>query len=219
MRNLYRAVVAAAVMVGAFLFTIGSAVAAPSDQDRTWMIAAHQSNLAEIAAGTSAQSHATTPEVKNLGAMFIKNHTALDNSLKDAAQQLGVPLPSAPTAEQQAQLAQVEANSGQAYDTAWIAQQIGGHSATVAATQRELANGTDSTVLQLARTAAPVVQQHLVELRNAAAQYGVPTSVPGGTGGQAAHEDTATATGMTLVAAGGLLVLASVTALARRRRA
>ena len=37
----------------------GTASAAPSSQDMTWMAAAHQNNLAEIAAGNSAQAKAT----------------------------------------------------------------------------------------------------------------------------------------------------------------
>ncbi len=217
MKNLFRAVAVAAAMTGALLLAAGPAAAALNAQDRTWLVAAHQSNLAEIAAGTSAQSRATTSDVKNLGAMFVRMHTELDNALKPVAQQLGVALPSTPTADQQAQLARVEANSGQAYDTAWIAQQIASHQATLAATQRELAGGSDPAVLQLARNATPVVQQHLTELRAAAAKYGVPTSVPGGTGGQAAQDDRTTS--LALVGAGGLLVLASGVMLARRRRA
>ena len=57
------------------------------------MKAAHQSNLAEIAAGEAAQQSATTDDVTSLGAMFIQMHTQLDDSLKAAAQQLDVELP------------------------------------------------------------------------------------------------------------------------------
>lgn len=193
-----------------------AASAAPSDQDVAWMQAAHQSNLAEIAAGNAAQQQATTQDVKDLGAMFVQMHTELDTSLTQAAQQLGVQLPSAPTPEQQQQLAAVQANQGQAFDTAWIAQQIGSHSTTLAATQKELSSGSDETVLNLARTSTPVVQQHLVELRNTAAKYGVPTSVPGGTGGQAADDGSA-GLGWGLAGLGAVAVGAGAVGLVRRR--
>jgi putative membrane protein len=216
MRRLSRLVLLPVAALGALVLTAAPALAAPSDQDVAWMQAAHQSNLAEIAAGNAAQQAATTPEVRELGAMFVQMHTQLDTQLTQAAQQLGVQLPGEPTAEQQQQLAAVQQNSGQAFDTAWIAQQIGSHSTTLAATQRELQNGSDPTVLELARASTPVVEQHLVELRDAARQYGVPTSVPGGTGGQVADGGLG-ATGWALTGIGALALAAGTAGFARRR--
>jgi putative membrane protein len=216
MRKLSRIVLVPAAVIATVALTATPALAAPSEQDVAWMQAAHQSNLAEIAAGNAAQQQATTQEVKDLGAMFIQMHTELDTSLTQAAQQLGVQLPDAPSPEQQQQLAAVQANQGQAFDTAWIAQQIGSHSTTLAATQKELSSGSDPTVLDLARTSTPVVEQHLVELRRVAAQYGVPTSVPGGTGGQAADDGTHDL-GWSLAGLGAVAVLAGALGLVRRR--
>jgi putative membrane protein len=215
MRMLSRLLAPAAVL-GTLVLLAAPAQAAPNGQDVAWVQAAHQSNLAEIAAGNAAQQQATTQEVKSLGAMFVQMHTQLDAGLTPVAQQLGIQLPSAPTAEQQAQLAAVQANSGRAFDTAWIAQQIGSHSTTLAATQQELSAGSDPTVLAQARTATPVVQQHLAELRNVAGQYGVPTSVPAGNGGQAA-DDGLPASSWALITVGGVALVAGSAGLVRRR--
>ena len=217
MHTLIRTALATAAAVGVAVLTASPAAAAPSGQDTTWVKAAHQSNLAEIAAGQAAQQSATNDDVKNLGAMFVQMHTQLDDSLKSAAQKLDVELPDAPTAQQQQQLDNVKQNSGQAFDTAWIAQQIGSHTTTLAATKKELQSGSDDQVLQLAKTATPVVQQHISELRSAAQKYGVPSSVPGGTGGQAATDGLSTA-GWTATGAGLVLVVAGA-AVAFRRRA
>jgi putative membrane protein len=216
MHTLMRAALATAAAFGVVVLGASPAAAAPSDQDTTWMKAAHQSNLAEIAAGEAAQQSATTDDVKSLGAMFIQMHTQLDDSLKAAAQQLDVELPDGPTAQQEEQLAAVKAKSGQEFDTAWIAQQIGSHSTTKAATQKELQAGSDEQVLELARTATPVVQQHLDELRSAAQKYGVPSSVPGGTGGQAADGGPGAA-GWGVAGAGVLVIGAGAALLVRRR--
>jgi putative membrane protein len=213
--NLFRTALAAAASVGIAVLTATPALAAPSDQDTTWVKAAHQSNLAEIAAGQAAQQSATTDDVKNLGAMFIEMHTQLDDSLKTAAQQLDIALPDEPTAQQQQQLASVKENSGQAFDSAWIAQQLASHTTTLNATQKELNSGSDDQVLQLAKTATPVVQQHIDGLRDAAQKYGVPSSVPGGTGGQAA--DGMQALGWGVTGAGAVVVIAGAALLVRRR--
>ena len=216
MRTLVRTSIVTATLVGTTLLAGTPASAAPSDQDTTWVKAAHQSNLAEIAAGTAAQKSATTDDVRKLGAMWIQMHTELDNSLKTAAKQLDVNLPDGPTADQKQKLAAVTEKSGQSFDTAWIAEEIGGHSTTLAATKRELSTGSDDQVLKLARTATPVVEQHLTELRSAARKYGAPRSVPSGTGGQAADDGLRT-TGWGVAGLGGLLLAAGATVLGRRR--
>jgi putative membrane protein len=71
-------------------------------------------------------------------------------------------------------------------------------------------------VLQLAQAATPVVEQHLSQLRDAAAKYGIPTSVPGGTGGQAAGDGLG-ATGWALTGVGALALAAGTAGLVRRR--
>lgn len=90
--------------------------AAPSAQDRAFLIAAHQSNLTEIAAGKAAQQKATTQVVREHGALFIRDHTRLDASLQQVARTLGVDLPGTPNPAQQATLASVSAKSGSAFD-------------------------------------------------------------------------------------------------------
>jgi putative membrane protein len=216
MRMWSRLVLLPAAVLGAVTLTAAPALAAPSQQDVTWMQAAHQSNLAEIAAGNAAQQQATTPEVKQLGAMFVQHHTQLDTALTQAAQQLQVQLPAAPTPEQQQQLAAVQAKQGMAFDTAWIAQQIGSHVTTLAITQTEVKSGSDPAVVAQAQAATPVVTQHLDQLRSTATKYGVPTSVNGGTGGQAADGGT-NALGWGLAGIGALAVVAGGAGLARRR--
>lgn len=179
------------------------------------MVAAHQSNLAEIAAGNAAKQQATTDEVRNLGATFVDMHTALDADLTTAAEQLGVDLPDAPTPAQEAELAAVTANSGAAFDTAWIAQQLAAHQTTLTATQLEVDTGSDATVVGLAEAAVPVIQQHIADLEVASGANGAPTEVQGGSGGHAAEQGArwpgplAAITGVALLGAGGLLLVRS----------
>lgn len=215
-----RAAAAAAALAGAVALTAGLAApasAAPSDQDVVWLVAAHQSNLAEIAGGQAAQEQATTDTVRDLGAMFVEHHTALDQQVTALAEELGVELPDAPTPAQQAGLAEVADNSGEEFDTAWVALQLAGHRAAIAAGEEEIAQGSDQQVVSLARTAAPVIQQHYDELVAAADQYGVPTGVPAGSGGQVAEAASSPA-GLLVAGLGGLLLLVSAGALVRGRR-
>ena len=193
----------------------GPAAAAVSTQDQTWMVAAHQGNLAEVAAGKAAVQKGSTDTVRELGQMLIDDHTALDKDLTTAAQQLNVTLPTTPSAAQQEQLAAVSAKSGAAFDSAWIASQIAGHRQALALGATEVAKGSDPTVKSLASASAPVVQRHLDRLVAVAPQYGVPTSVPGGNGGQAATSPHAL--GYVLAGTGAVLLLLAGVTLAGRR--
>lgn len=204
-------------VVGATAFLAGSAAAAaPSQQDTTWMIAAHQSNLAEIAAGQTAQQKATSQEVKDLGAMFVEHHTAMDAELTAAATELGVDLPDAPTADQQAQLAAVASQTGAQFDAAWIAQQIASHQATLQATQLEVSSGTNPTVVALAEKATSIVQQHLTALQELSSAAGAPTAIQTGSGGQAATSSSSSV--VAILALVGVALVAGALLWSRRRR-
>jgi putative membrane protein len=218
MRKWTRLALVPAAALGIVVLAAAPALAAVSGQDTTWLQAAHQGNLAEIAAGQAAQQSATNAQVKQLGAMFVQDHTRLDGQLTQAAQQLGVQLPTSPTPAQQQQLADVRQKTGAAFDSAWTSTQLAAHATTLAATQQELQAGSDATVLGLARTATPVVQHHLAELQALAAQLGLPTSVNGGSGGQAAT-GTARTVGWALAGAGGLMILTGAAGRVRRRAA
>lgn len=212
--TIYRALAVAAAAAVSLLLGATTASAAPSQQDTTWMVAAHQSNLTEIAAGKAAQEKATDQQIKDLGAMFVQMHTALDADLTAGAKALGVTLPGAPSAAQQATLASVGAMSGAAFDSAWVTAQIAGHRQTLAATQKEISSGSDPTAVKLATASSPVVQQHLTALQ-ALPQA---RTVQAGTGGQAAEGTTA----LPLALAGAGIVLLGLAAFAprwRRRRA
>jgi putative membrane protein len=206
--------------VGLAITAVGAAGAAagttvPNAQDREFLVAAHQSNLTEIAAGRAAQQKATTDVVRQHGQIFIRDHTRLDASLRQVAQQLNVDLPGEPNAQQRATLASVSAKSGAAFDQAWLASQLAGHRAAKALGQRELANGSDAAVLRLARTAAPVIQTHLSMLEEATGT--APSGADAGTGGQAATAPVGMRTGWVLVGI-GILAAAGTLAVLRPRR-
>jgi putative membrane protein len=215
-----RLAVIATAGVGLAVTAVGAAgaatgTAAPNAQDRAFLVAAHQSNLTEIAAGRAAQQKATTDVVRQHGQIFIRDHTRLDASLRQVAQQLNVDLPGEPNAQQRATLASVSAKSGAAFDQAWLASQLAGHRAAKALGQKELASGSDNAVQGLARTAAPVVQMHLSMLEEATGT--APSGADAGTGGQAATEPGGMRIGWVLIGI-GILAAAGMLTVVRPRR-
>ncbi|MGR6321204.1 DUF4142 domain-containing protein [Micromonospora soli] len=180
---------AALVLVGLAPATAAQAAAQPSTQDTQYLQALHQVNLFEITTGNLAQQKGRNQQVKDLGKMFVTDHTQLDQTVKSTAQQLTVQLPSEPTSDQQKVINKLNNLSGAEFDKAWVTAQLAGHVQAIQATQTEISQGSEQSVVQLAQDALPVLQAHLDALTALAQTLGVPvpqtsasgTASPGGT--------------------------------------
>ncbi|MET8233733.1 DUF4142 domain-containing protein [Micromonospora sp. NPDC005298] len=181
---------AALVLVGVAPAAAAQAAAQPSTQDTQYLQAVHQVNLFEITAGDLAQQKGQNQGVKDLGAMFKTDHTQLDQTVQQLASQLNVQLPNEPSADQQAVITKLNNASGEQFDKEWVTAQLAGHVQAIQATQTEISQGSEQSVVQLAQTALPTLQAHYDELVQLANQLGIPvpqtsasgTPSPGGTG-------------------------------------
>ncbi|MFI2712714.1 DUF4142 domain-containing protein [Micromonospora sp. NPDC018662] len=180
---------AALVVVGLAPAAAAQAAAQPSTQDTQYLQAVHQVNLFEITAGNLAQQKGQNQQVKDLGKMFVTDHTQLDQTVKSTAQQLNVQLPANPTADQQKVLDKLNGLNGAQFDKAWVTAQLAGTVQAIQATQTEISQGSEQSVVQLAQDALPVLQAHYDALVALAQTLGVPvpqtsasgTASPGGT--------------------------------------
>ncbi|MBF8185128.1 DUF4142 domain-containing protein [Nonomuraea sp. K274] len=144
----------------------GEAVAArtdtqPSEQDRAWMRAIHEGNLAEVQAGRLAEDKGAARRIKLIGKMLVEDHTELDVKVTKAASQLGIQLPTSPSAEQRAEIVRLHDAVGRDFDQDFTAAMMKEHTTALAATRKQIADGSSPVVVSLARAAAPVLQQHL----------------------------------------------------------
>jgi putative membrane protein len=137
-----------------------------SQQDKAFLVAAHQSNLAEIATGKLADQKGASKQVRELGRMLVTDHTKLDADLVKVAKKLGVDLPSQPNAEQRKFAAELKRLSGKAFDRAWVAGQLDGHCKAKANGAKEIAKGSNKDAVTVAKTSAPVIEHHLMELQD-----------------------------------------------------
>ncbi|TDD22655.1 DUF4142 domain-containing protein [Kribbella turkmenica] len=191
-----------------------------NDADRTFLAAAHQSNLAEIATGKLAQSKGTSQEVKDLGAMLVTDHTKLDSALRAVATAKNVALPDAPNAEQRALQARLANASGAEFDAIFVAGQVAGHAKAMRIGETELARGSDAAVKKTAADAAPVIAEHHQKFMAQARAMGLPDSVNAGLSGTGALSSPDNGRAAALIAVGGLFVaVGAVLALTRRRTA
>ncbi|MFG3602032.1 DUF4142 domain-containing protein [Micromonospora chersina] len=173
---------AALVLVGLAPAAAAQAAAQPSTQDTQYLQALHQVNLFEITAGNLAQQKGQNQQVKDLGKMFVTDHTQLDQTVQSTAQQLNVQLPADPTADQQKVLDRLNNLSGAEFDKAWVTAQLAGHVQAIQATQTEISQGSEQSVVQIAQDALPVLQAHYDALVALAQTLGVPVPQTSGSG-------------------------------------
>jgi len=166
--------------------------------------AAGSAASAIMALGGLGQAQGTTQNVRELGAQYSTDGQALLDQMKASA---GSMLPTEPTAEQQATLADLRARSGEQFDQAWLRaadqlqQQVRdaanavladeNASADAKAAAQEALNRLDTLAEGLQRASAP-------------AGAATPSAVDAGSGGQAAGDVTPAAIG--LVGFGALLL-------------
>ncbi|MFC7586895.1 DUF4142 domain-containing protein [Nonomuraea antimicrobica] len=139
----------------------------PSEQDKAWMAVIHQGNLAEIGAGRLAREKGTTEPVRSVGELLVKDHTALDAKVTQAATQLGVQLPASMDAGQRKRLNKLEGATGKDLDRGFLSWMIEAHKEALTATEQEISKGSSETVKALAKEAAPSLQAHLDALEKA----------------------------------------------------
>jgi putative membrane protein len=132
-----------------------------SSQDRTWLIAAHQDNLAEIKSGDLAAEKGHDADVRAAARTLTRDHGNLDAKLRPVAKQLGVKLPAQPNAQQRDEMRKFESASGVDFDRTWTHDEADAHVKAIELTVRETQHGSLPQVKQLAQSALPVLKKHL----------------------------------------------------------
>ena len=139
----------------------------PSAQDHTWLVFAHQVNLAEVTVGELAQKKGHTAAVRSAGQMLVTDHQRLDARLTRVADRLGVTLPKTPAPDDEALAKRLENESGKTFDQDFLAAMVTGHQNAIDKTKAEIAQGSSPEVKNLARTALPDLTKHLTTMQNA----------------------------------------------------
>ncbi|MCM6778386.1 DUF4142 domain-containing protein [Nocardia sp. CDC159] len=170
MRSLRRLLViaASAVVLGFSATATASAepVALPP-QDSTYLVVSHQGHMAEMISGARAALGGMCPQVRQLGAMLVADHTRLDAMGAAVALPNGVMLPLTPNPDQIQQIMNTSVLMGRDFDLAWLRMQERFHIQSLQAGAQEQTFGTSDQVKTLARNAEPVVAHHLMMVRDA----------------------------------------------------
>ena len=134
--------------------------------DKLLLTKVRQADLWEIPTGQQAQQKATSPIVKQVGAVLAANHQALDKIVLQLGAELNVTLPNTPNPQQQGWLADLAAKTGPAYDEAFadhLRYAHGGVFNIIA----QVRTGTHNPLIRaFAQTANTIVMRHMTLLES-----------------------------------------------------
>jgi putative membrane protein len=145
----------------ALLILAAPLMALADSPDAVFYKKAAEGGIAEVEAGKLAQSKSDSQQIKDFGAMMVKDHSAANAKLEALAATKGVALPNTSSVGQMATKAKLDVLTGNTFDKAYIKAQVRAHQNTVALFRKEIASGQDPDAQSFAKATLPTVRSHL----------------------------------------------------------
>jgi putative membrane protein len=155
------------------LSVLPAASFAASNPDGSFYKHAAEGGIAEVEAGRMAQDKGNSQQVKDFGAMMVKDHTAANDKLQSIAASKNITLPTSSSVGQMATKAKLDVLSGATFDKSYVKGQVTAHRETVALFRKEISSGQDADAKAFAAATLPTVRAHLKAITAIAADLGI----------------------------------------------
>jgi putative membrane protein len=159
----------------ALVLSLPMVALAASNPDASFYKNAAEGGIAEVDAGHLAQEKGNSQQVKDFGAMMVKDHTAANEKLQSIAASKNITLPTSASVGQMATKAKLDVLSGDTFDKSYVKGQIAAHRDTVALFRKEISSGQDADAKAFATATLPTVRAHLKAITAIATGMGIKT--------------------------------------------
>jgi putative membrane protein len=132
-----------------------------SDQDSKFAMDAATIGMMEIALGKVAQQNSSMKDVKEFGAMMVKDHTSAAGDLQRIADAKRIMLPTTLSADDQKKIDDMKAKTGKNFDKSYIDMMIDGHKKAADKFQDEINKGSNADLRAFATKTLDVIHAHL----------------------------------------------------------
>ena len=119
------------------------------------------SGMAEVQLAKLAQQKATIAAVKNFAAMLERDHTAVNQQVKNLADQRSVAVPTTISDDKQKMYADMEKKTGKAFDKEYISMMVKSHNDGISLFEDTRSNASDIDVKNFADKTLPTLKMHL----------------------------------------------------------
>jgi len=159
----------------ALMLSLPMVALAASSPDASFYKGAAEGGMAEVDAGRLAQDKGNSQQVKDFGAMMVKDHSAANEKLQTLAASKSITLPTTASVGQMASKAKLDVLSGATFDKSYVKGQISAHRQTIALFRMEISSGQDADAKAFAVATLPTVKAHLKAITAIAADMGIKT--------------------------------------------
>jgi putative membrane protein len=153
-----RNTVAGLLCCAAFAVTALAQAGGGSDQD--FLNLAAQTDMTEAHLGQMAQEQGSSQAVKDLGQMLVTDHTNDYKQLQMLAGKAGLVLPKAIDAKHNKMIAPFEKLKGKTFDRRYTHEMVAGHTAAIAAYEKEAQGGQNADLKAYAQQTLPTLEKH-----------------------------------------------------------
>ena len=115
----------------------------------------------EVKLGELASQKAASAQVKEFGAMMVKDHGKANQELKDLAGKKGVTLPAELDSKHQGMVDKFSKLSGEAFDKEYVSDMVSDHKKDVAEFEKASKSAADADLKAWAGQTLPTLQTHL----------------------------------------------------------
>jgi putative membrane protein len=166
-------VCAALVAIGVYLALPGMAIAKDAQvgvADQIFAMMAAGGGLEEVQLGKLAADHSASPEVKQLAQRLVQDHTTANQELLTIAERKGIDVPKKLDDMHEDVVKLFSKLEGASFDREYLRYQVMHHEKDTAAFAFQAKEGQDPDLKAFAAKQLPILQGHLQQLHDLAAQ-------------------------------------------------
>lgn len=146
-----------------YAFVMPSSADTTGKEDARFAKKAAAGGMFEVQAAELAKENGESQAVKDFAEMMIKDHTEVNEKLKDIAAEKNIELPASLPEDKANKLEALSTINGDAFDTAYAEEMVSSHEETIALFEEQADSGVDKELTALAQESLPTLRHHLAE--------------------------------------------------------
>lgn len=136
-------------------------VVVTDEKSSAFLVRAANSGMAEVQLAKIAQQKATLDAVKSFATMLEKDHSSVNDQVKNLAAQRNVTLPATISEDKQKMIADCEKKTGKDFDKEYVSMMVKSHNDGIDLFEDVRSNATDIDVKNFADKTLPALRMHL----------------------------------------------------------
>ena len=137
----------------------------PTAMEKTFIKKAADGGMTEVELGRLAAEKGGSDEVKDFGNQMVKDHSKINDDLKEVAAKMNVTVPSGISAKHHAAIEKMAGMSGADFDKAYVAAMVTDHEKDIAEFEKADKEVKNPSLKKFIEDALPMMKDHLEKIK------------------------------------------------------